>query len=260
MESKIEKSELENFCNSSKNFFDLQSAEQIDYFLYFLTIEKKLNARATEIRNCFLLVDLTPYSNVNKYLLENLKSKGNYPPKFIRIGDYYQLHRRTREQIDKQIIKKPLRTKAKNDLRQLLTRLNNTEENEFLNEAIMCFEIEAYRASIVMVWNLTLNHLYEFILKYKVDEFNLVLASNNDRRVKITSISKKDDFSEIPENKFIEFCRSADIVTNDIRKKLDNKLGIRNTYAHPSNVKMLEIIATEFIDDLINNVLLKYKI
>jgi len=43
-----------------------------------------------------------------------------------------------------------------------------------------------------------------------------------------------------------------------VRKILDTKLGIRNSYAHPSTVKLPKSKALEFIEDLVNNVILKY--
>lgn len=111
-----------------------------------------------------------------------------------------------------------------------------------------------------MVWNLTMDHLFEYILKNELTNFNSALSKNTDKRVKIWTVSAKDDFSEIPENKFIEFCRSGNIISNDIRKILEIKLGIRNSCAHPSNIKVTESKATEFIEDLINNVVLKYRL
>jgi hypothetical protein len=256
----IVKGEIEKFTKSIEGFLKFTSAEQIDFFLYFLTVEKKLKGRATELRKCFLAAGVTPYSNISQFLQDNIKGKDKKLPRFIKTGETYELHRNNKDYIESKIIKNPFKVKANDDLRLLLTYLSNTEENEFLSEAINCFEIGAYRASIVMVWNLTINHLFEYILKHKLTEFDNVLKINTDKRVKITSISKKDDFNEIPENKFIEFCRSAGIISNDVRKKLDIKLGIRNTYAHPSNVVMREIIATEFIDDLVNNVVLKFSL
>jgi hypothetical protein len=87
-----------------------------------------------------------------------------------------------------------------------------------------------------------------------------VLAASTDKRVKISAVVNKDDFGDIPEGKLIEFCRSAKIISNDVRKILDTKLGIRNTCAHPSGVQILEAKAVDFIDDLVNNVILKYAI
>lgn len=57
---------------------------------------------------------------------------------------------------------------------------------------------------------------------------------------------------------FIEFCRTAKIITNDERKILDEKLDIRNSCSHPNNIKISESKATRFLEDLIDNILIKY--
>ncbi len=261
MNGNFSKEDLEKFAKSANNFFSFTASDQIDFFVYFLTIKKdKGTTQATGIRDCFLLLELTPYSNISGYLLSHVKGKGKAPPKYLRIKDGYQLHRSRRTFIEDTLNKKPHKVKVDKELRELLHHIKNPAANEFLKEAINCFEIEAYRAAIIMVWNLTMDHLYEYILNHELANFNLVLSKNNDKRIRISSISKKDDLTEIPEAKFIEFCRTSKIISNDIRKILDTKLGIRNTYAHPSGVKMLEIKAIEFIEDLVNNVVLKYKL
>ncbi len=259
MESNFTKNDIEKFTSTVTNFFDLKSTEQLDFFVYFLTIEKQfVTTQATSVRQCFLLADVTPYSNISQYLNLNTKGKQKQSPRCLRIKDRFQLHRNHKTFLETSIEKKPLKAKVNEDLRGLLSQITNHAENEFLKEAIDCFEISAYRASIVMVWNLTIDHLFNYILKNKLSEFNAALALNTDKRIKITSVVDRDDFGEIPENKFIEFCRTAKIISNDIRKILDTKLGIRNTYAHPSNLKVSEPKAVEFIDDLVTNVIIKF--
>ena len=71
-------------------------------------------------------------------------------------------------------------------------------------------------------------------------------------------INTKDDFGDLKESVFIEACRGANIITNDIRKILDTKLGIRNSFAHPSTIMLPKSKALEFIEDLVNNVISKY--
>jgi hypothetical protein len=258
---KIDNKELNAFVDNVANFFELKSSDQIDYFVYYITVEKgNISTQATAIRDCFLNLDLNPYSNISQYLINNIRGKEKNPPKFLRIKNGFQLHRNLKTNIEASIEKRPIKAKISNDLRQLLSHIKNPNENDFLTEAINCFEISAYRASIVMVWNLTIDHIYEYILKHDLPNFNAALAKNTDKRVKISSVSTKDDFSEIPENKFIEFCKSANIISNDVRKILDAKLGIRNSSAHPSNIRVGENKATEFIEDLINNVIIKFKI
>jgi hypothetical protein len=103
-----------------------------------------------------------------------------------------------------------------------------------------------------MTWLLVIDNLFEYILEKKLSEFNKALSSQN---LKIKAISQKDDFGELKETKFIELCRSANIISNDVRKILDEKLGIRNTCAHPNSIIVAESKATSFIEDLVDNVL-----
>ena len=136
--------------------------------------------------------------------------------------------------------------------------LPTENERDFLKETIDCYEVGAFRAAIVMGWLLAIGHLYEYILAKRLPDFNAQLAKVKDKSVKVHSVSSNDDFSEIPESKFIEICRSAKIISVDVKKILDEKLGIRNTYAHPSDIKVSQNKATEFLKDLVHNVVVKY--
>ena len=138
-------------------------------------------------------------------------------------------------------------------MKDLAIKIPNPNQNAFFEETIKCFAVGAYRATIIMSWNLTVDHLFEYILANKLTEFNIVLAGNTDRRIRITSASIKDDFNEIPENKFIEFCRSARIISNDVRKILDTNLGIRNSAAHPSNISFTENKTISIVEEHLKN-------
>jgi hypothetical protein len=253
------KERLEAFLLQIPNLADQASSTLIDYFVYFLTvIEKEEVATSSGVDRCFDLARIQKYSNIASYLLRNSKKQRNKPAKFIKAQNGYSLERSRELTLKNTLESGPARKETSHLLRGLLTKLRNPHEKSFLQEAINCYEIGARRATIVLVWILTIDHLYQYIFKHKVADFNIALAKNTDKRIKITSISKLDDFGEIPESKFIEFARASKIITNDVRKILDAKLGIRNTYAHPSSISISEVKATDFIIDLVENVIDKY--
>jgi hypothetical protein len=254
------KDKLSNFISGFEDFYSLTKTDQIDCFAFFLEDEENMDSFSpANVKNCFELTKINPYSNIPSYLTKNLKTARGKMPKYLKTKSGYTINAAFKVQLEKSIpVNKP-RAKTSKTLRDLLLSVSNSTQNIFLEEAIKCFEIQANRAAIVMVWNLTIDHLFEYILAKKTTEFNVVLNANTDRRVRINSISVKDDFNEIPEGKFVEFCRQARIISNDVRKILDEKLGIRNTYAHPSNMILAESKAIEFIEDLVNNVVLKYE-
>ena len=98
------------------------------------------------------------------------------------------------------------------------------------------------------------------MLNKKLTEFNSVLANNKDKRVKVTSVAQIDDFGDMPESKFIEFCRTAKIISNDVRKILETKLGIRNSSAHASSVSIGKAKVIDYVEDLVDNVVLKFRV
>jgi hypothetical protein len=64
----------------------------------------------------------------------------------------------------------------------------------------------------------------------------------------------------MPESKFIEFCKSAKIISSDVRKILDQKLATRNSAAHPSTIIYTESKIVEYVEDLVEIVVKRYVI
>jgi hypothetical protein len=253
------KEQLESFLQQIPSIGEQSSTALIDYFVYFLTVVAKEDvATPAGVERCFEIAKLHKYSNISMYLSRHSKKVKGKPSNYIKTKLGYHLERNAELEIQKTLHSGPARQETSHLLRGLITMIGDQHKKSFLQEAIDCYEIGARRASIVMVWILTVHHLYEYIFSKELSAFNAALAKNTDKRIKITSITKLDDFSEIPENKFIELARSAGVISNDVRKILDTKLGIRNSAAHPSSVSISEIKATDFIIDLVENIITKY--
>jgi hypothetical protein len=142
-------------------------------------------------------------------------------------------------------------------LTALVGKIAGDAEQRFLAEAIACVDVKARRAAVVMVWAMTVDHLERYVLNHKLPEFNTAWARRND--CKGRTIAGQDDFLEIrDENTFIEILRSAFIITNDVRKILEEKLGFRNTCAHPNDIVIPDSKVLSSIEDLVYNVILKY--
>jgi hypothetical protein len=246
------------FFNGIKDARSLKAADLVGYFAYFLIVEKGEAVAATSaIDDCFRACDLSPPKNTSAYLSKSLSGKN---AKFVKVPGGYRLQRVYRNEIAANLGTSASILQTSSELRKLESKLPSGTEKGFLKELIDCFEIGANRAAIVMCWILVLDHLYEYVLRDHVAAFNAVLGKNTDKRVRVTIVQNRDDFGDIPESKFIEFLRSAGIISNDIRKILDEKLGIRNTSAHPSAVSIKPSKVVEFVDDLVENIILKYRI
>lgn len=142
-------------------------------------------------------------------------------------------------------------------LRTLVGKVSGDAEQRFLAEAVACVEVKARRAAVVMVWAMTVDHLERYVLEHKLVEFNDAWATRADNRGR--SIARQDDFLELrDENTFIQILRSGTIITNDVRKILEEKLGFRNTCAHPNDMVIPESKVFAAVEDLVYNVILKY--
>jgi hypothetical protein len=185
-------------------------------------------------------------------------SKLKYAKQLVKTAQGYRPSAHLKEAAKKELENKPPLLMAEPHIESLLKKVNRPDAKNFLEEAHLCLRANAPRAAIVMTWIVVINHLYEYVFAHKLSDFNSELAKKN---WKLTSIVSKDDFSEIKKEKdFIELCRAANVFSNDVRKILDEKLGIRNTAGHPSGVTVHGTKAANFIEDLVENVILKLTI
>lgn len=249
------KAELESFALQIPDMASKKPSELISYFAYFLTVvQEETVVTGVGVSRCFELLRLPTYSNVNTFLSRNTGRGSSHM--FVKVKGGYQLSRSAQLDVQKTLHTGPAKLETSLLLRALLPKVVEQQEREFLMEAIDCYEIGARRSAIVMTWLLTLSHLQKHVLDKHLTAFNAALAA--DKGVKLNAIIQMDDFGEIKEGKLVELMRAAKVISNDVRKILDVKLGIRNSAAHPSVVTIAEVKATEFIIDLVENVVLKY--
>ena len=248
---------IKEFVDQFEDFTEWDGPKQVDYLAYFLiAIVGQPSFSTKEMVESFDILAMKPYSRLGPYLSEHAnKGRGG---KYIKVGREYGLERSVLEKIRKHVEDEPKRIQVSQQLSDLMARVGDPREHAFLKEATDCYRVRAFRATIVMVWVLVVHHLEKFVLKNAsaLARFNGALAKNPDKRVKV--ISRAEDFSDLSEVKLIELMRASDLISNDIRKLLDEKLGIRNSAAHPSDLIFDGHKATEFSSDLIQNILLKF--
>lgn len=251
-------SQFENPANFSKKSLVL-------IFGYYLRKESaKPEFSVDDIRNCFNQALIRPPANLIKVISDQASGRTSV---LIRgtLKGMFSLSIHGMKEVEAALARKPTTQSTLSQfleiavpyLQRSIAKVKEEDRRAFLAEAIACIGVQARRATIIMTWVAVIDHLYEYILSKKLVEFNNALAQRRDRFASIV-ISSKDDFLDIRELVFIEVTRSAGIITNDVRKILEEKLGIRNTCAHPSTVVIHDTKVVNFIEDLIDNVVVKY--
>jgi len=258
---------LDEFLAQFTNFKDFSRKSKILLVIYYLRKYHGITEfTGADIRRAFREAMIRIPSDLSK-LLSALSSGRNSPLLKAPTKHRYSLSIDGVYEVEAVLAAKPSTAQRQNEflalaiphLSKTLVRVNDKNRRDFLTEAISCLKIEARRATIVMTWLTTVDHIQDYILAKKLNDFNQALTRRNDRYNRI-AIVDKDDFGGIKESVFIEVCRSARIITNDVRKILDEKLGIRNSAAHPSTVTFHDTKVVNFIEDLVDNVILKYKL
>lgn len=252
---------VDEFLSSVPGLDELRDDELVDFFVYFWTVTLGHDsATGQNIRDCFQAAHMRPHAHIPQYLSRRTTAARGQRPTFVKKRVGYVLERNRRSEIAALLGAPVVVPKSASNLARLSEKLLSPNERKFLEEAIRCFEVGAYRAAVILAWMLTIDHLYEFVLSNELTAFNSAISKVTDKRVRVTSVKRKDDFSDIPDGIFISVCRSGGIISNDVRKILETKLGIRNSSAHPSEITISRLKAEEFIDDLVSNVVLKYAV
>ena len=249
---------VEDYYLGIENNATLSDRQLIGLFGHFLQIRKKVTAfTPQDIDACFLACHLQKPSWTRVYL-NGFSKKGK--DKFIKKDGGYALTHQSQIEAKKLLGDETSRTQTSSILSELSGKVIDETEKAFLDEAILCFKARAHRATIVMVWVLTIDHLYRYVLSSKAPEFNAALAKLTDKKLQSLVVRNRDDLTELKESKFIELLKSAQIIDKDVRKILDEKLGTRNSAAHPSSTTFSARKTEEFVEDLITNVILKHPI
>lgn len=249
------------FYSSVRNVKDLSDTQRIDLFVYFLTEDRgEPSATVKKIGDCFRDCDLAVPKSISQYLSRGLSTK---PRRFVKVGTGgYKLERHRRETIAQELGGETHTVEIPTELRTLEEQLPDGPGKEWMKEALDCFGVEAYRASLIMVWIFALDHMFNYILTHKISDFNAALAAHPDQRTakKVGQVTARDEFSILGEEMFLDLCKTAKIISPDVRRILGTALGTRNSAAHPSGVTITRAKVAMLAEDLVLNVVLKYPV
>ena len=249
---------LAELAQDITTFSSWNHVERIKLFAWFLHTQKKQEYfQAPDIRKCYEELHLEPPSSISPFLAAMEKKK---PKEVLNRAEGFRLEMRVREALDKKFGTRQITLQVTELLANLPAAVPDLAERTFLDEALACFKHGAFRAAIIMAWNLAYHHLCDRILRIELSKFNsqwpLVYQGHHKKAVK--TIGKMEDFAdELKESEVLEICNSSGIISKDIHKILKAKLDRRNSAAHPSSVKIDQLQAEEFIDDIVKNVVLK---
>ena len=135
------------------------------------------------------------------------------------------------------------------DLINQINRLSNTDEIEYLLEAVKCLDAGAYRAGIIFIWNYAIRNIHHKLLTHSLNSLNQAISRHVNNAKQITT---EDDFAFIKESVVLMVTVDLGVFDKNQKKVLEDCLGIRNSCGHPGKYFPTQAKAKAFIEDIIN--------
>lgn len=244
-------SDLERFVKPIDGFVSKPAPFQVQIFAWYLQeARQKERFSATDIAQCFDAAHMKRPINISLTLSRLAEKK---PARVLRDSKGFRLSSAARVELAALLPLRATSVATTQLLDSLQTRLTDPAQRTFLSETLTCFKHQAYRASIVMMWNLTYAHICDKIFVAHAVPFEAQRAKVHKN---LPSLTKRTDFEDYGERQVIEICRGARIFDGTVCKILTERLNRRNSAAHPSSATFTVANAEDMITDLVNNVLL----
>lgn len=166
---------LQKHVRRFPDFESWELSKQLPFFAWvLLRFSQKEEFTSDDILRCLKHIDL-------RHPMYKIYSQINRCPHIVKTDYAYKLRWSTRDKLDWQLLSSARSIQIHKLLKSLPTKIPIEDEKTYLEETLKCYGCKAYRAAIVMCWNLAFHHLCNFILKdsTSLTRFNLTLANKS---------------------------------------------------------------------------------
>ena len=252
--------ELKEFVALVPRFANLTHPDKILHFGWYLHKHKQMATfTQADVRACYKDRHMEP-PNLSDVFTRMLARK---PKVLLQERSAYKLEHSTREKLNDKYGEHETTIAISKLLRDLPGTISDKAEQLFLSEAVICYHSRAFRAAIIMVWNLTYDHLLNWILAdaTRLAAFKAHIAGRvGPKKAAAVTIAKREDFEDLKESEVLDICGTAGLFASaNIKKVLDMQLAKRNMAAHPTLMIIGAPEAEESISTLVQNVVLVLK-
>lgn len=252
--------ELSEFVAAVQGFGSLSQPDQTLHFMWYLhTYSKKDVIGQVMIRACFKdrHMDEPDLSKIFQRL------RARRPKVVLDAGHGIKLEAKIRDNFDKRYGQHETTIAVSQMLKDLIGKVSDEAERLFLSEATKCYNVKAFRAAIVMAWNLAYDHLLKWVIadQQRLSDFNSkIVARIGAKKGTGLVVAKREDFEELKEQEVLDICSNAGLfASSNTKKLLDMYLTRRNMAAHPSLLSIDGPQADDTISSLVKNVVLVLK-
>lgn len=133
-------------------------------------------------------------------------------------------------------------------LTKLLTTIADDVVRGYIEEALLCFQVDARRAAVVFLWSGAIRHLQDQALSRGVKALNTAVGKHDQ---KAKQVSKVEDFSAIKDMIQLLGFRELGLVDKGQWQTLQEGLDLRNRCGHPTKYIPGTAKVAAFIEDIV---------
>ncbi|WP_216293169.1 hypothetical protein [Delftia acidovorans] len=245
-------SDIADFTRRIQSFDSKTFSSKVEIFGWYLhEFTGKAKFSPSDITRCFDNAHSAQPGNITSLMHQLVMKK---PPRLLRDAQGYRLPTNVRDQIG-QTLGRTSAASVSGLLSDLVPRISDPSQKIFLSETLICFNNKAYRAAIVMAWNMAFSDVIDRIVSNHLAAFNTGVGTHGLKK----PITRREDFEDfnVKESVIIAIGRATGVIGKGTTKILEEKLDKRNTAAHPSSTVISAATAEEVIFDLVQNIILR---
>lgn len=247
---------LKSFVVGITGFALLPPREQNEWITYYFTeVAGEMSVTSTQLDNARSDLSLESYRTASDLSERSKKRKGKLPA-FCKLSKGYKLHRASADKLALLLNegRSASAQRTASMLHKMLAKLGGHPRELYLAEAVGCFEHKFYRAATVLAWATAYDTFRQWIFDNHLATFNAVSGGWK----KPMTIKDVEDFEPLTERVVIDTSKQAGIIKKEAHKSLIALLDKRNSVAHPTGKLVTPTSTDAYLEEIIDEVLLKY--
>jgi hypothetical protein len=204
-----------------------------------------------DIRQAYRAAKLSPSSNISVEIYLNIQRGRMFRPQSGR----YALTQDGLEQIRGRLAVNEADEMLDNiseSLRSDMLGIADADQRDYLEEALKCLGVGAYRGAVLMGWEACMDNLYVKIEQAGLGAFHQACTQFIK---KPRAVKTKNDLEYYKDSELLKAAERLGLFDRNVRAALERQLGLRNRCGHPGDVKPRIHTVNAFFEEIIQYVL-----
>jgi hypothetical protein len=235
------------------DFAAWEHVDKIRLFCWHLQSNCDFGAvRPADVARCYDELKLEPPSSIGPFF-DLLRRR--QPTEMSKDADGCRLEARVLEEFDVAYGRDT--APRASDLEEIAEGVADARRRKYLDETLVCFRAGAYRAAVVMAWNLAREVLREQIVAAHAGRG--ADAATNSARSGSAKESADNDLKELTDRQLLTACEQAAVISKSDRHRLTRRLDECDVAVKLSAAAIMPAVAEDLVRSALEDVILRYK-